>query len=167
MSFEIINEDGRASATPASALRKAMMLRRTSPVVVALLSSALCACAGSHAGMHRVASTEVLPPDCRPCVLPVEMPAPKGSVLLASARYGDTRAAVTCSERWVKELLRIQACRSGANAVKIVSESRPNPAGGCYSVQAEFYKLDATTLPGPIERIVPQLEVDETIEPAK
>jgi hypothetical protein len=81
--------------------------------------------------------------DCCPLLIPRSEPAPVGAALVAEVGYGETGFSLNCSYPQNMERLRIEACRLGADAVKIVAENHPNMVSTCYRVRAALYRLHA------------------------
>lgn len=84
-----------------------------------------------------------LPEDCCPLRYGLSRPAPPGALLVGEARYGDTGLTTHCSNAEIQEMLRQQACRYGADAVKITWESVNSFESTCYRVNADLYRMEA------------------------
>jgi hypothetical protein len=84
-----------------------------------------------------------LNPDCCPWLIEVKDPPPAGALVVASVGYGESGFSGHCSYPENRERLRVDACRLGADAVKIEAENLPDFISSCYRVRATFYRLGA------------------------
>lgn len=85
-----------------------------------------------------------LPPSCCPLLFGKDDPAPVGALLVGETRYGDTGFTVDCDQQMTMEKVRRDACRIGADAVKVTRQNMPNFwTSTCYRVRADLYRMDA------------------------
>ena len=115
------------------------------PGCVALLAiGALTGC-GSLVSIKTVADVPALPESCPVQVFERSDPAPTDADLVAVAKFGDrfgTAGGYECSHDVVRGKLREEACKAGADAAKVLSESEPRLFGsGCYLLTANLYRM--------------------------
>lgn len=81
---------------------------------------------------------EALSADCQPRFF---LPADKTPISyekLGTLKFGDTGFSVSCGRDQVRESMRIEACKAGANGIFLVTEKNPDLWSTCYRVTAEL-----------------------------
>jgi hypothetical protein len=120
-------------------------------------------CTGPSVHLHGIRNAAELPANCQPHLVDLGEAVPSDALLLGEAGYGDTGFSIRCGRRRIHERLRMQACRCGADVVRIVKENEANVVSTCYRVRAEFYKLGATPVGHPERVIEAHLEYGEKL----
>jgi hypothetical protein len=109
-----------------------------------LATAMLCGC-GSLVSVKKLADVAPFPESCPVQVFERADPAPGDGDLVAQVSFGDrfgTAGGYECSHDVVRRKLNEEACKAGADAAKVVSESEPRLFGsGCYLLHADLYRL--------------------------
>lgn len=117
--------------------------------LTALLS--IQGCAGPAVSLTEISTAPPLPISCNPRIYEQGQLVPSSATLLAEVSFGDMYGFMggsDCDRPVVRERLRNQACRSGADAAKITREAYPSAIGsGCYRLSAQLYKLQSVVAP--------------------
>ena len=105
---------------------------------IAILSLAACA------ATEKVKVAETMPPlpaDCQPVVYRSGDTLPARYKVLGEISYGDSGMSVSCGRDTVTERLRQQACKAGANGIRINKEKTMDLWSSCYRVDAELLSV--------------------------
>lgn len=93
---------------------------------------------------EKVKMAETVPPlpaDCQPVVYRPGDATPTNFKVLGQVSYGDSGFSVSCGRETVTERLRQQACKAGANGIRIKEEKGMDLWSSCYRVDAELLSL--------------------------
>ena len=82
-----------------------------------------------------------LPENCRATVYAPEATKPGQYEIIATVKFGDAGFSVSCDEKAVKEAMRIEACRVGANGIIILKDKSPDLWSTCYRATAELVHI--------------------------
>ena len=99
---------------------------------------------GGCSSSEKITMTETmapLPADCQPVFYRPANPPPAGYKVLGQIKYGDTGFSVSCGQETVREKLRQQACKAGANGVYLKKEKGFDLISSCYRVEAELLSV--------------------------
>lgn len=85
-----------------------------------------------------------LPEDCQPAVYRAGDVLPATFRVVGDVAYGDSGFSVACGRETVTERLRQQACKAGANGIRIKKEKGLDLWSSCYRVEAELFSVPGT-----------------------
>jgi hypothetical protein len=94
-------------------------------------------CAPSE-DMVKVESRDSLPPNCQPDIFHSTDRLDGKYETLALVEFDDAGMSVGCGKEEIREKLRAEACKAGANGILIVEEHNPSLVSTCYRVTAEL-----------------------------
>lgn len=112
--------------------------------LTAILASAMLlqACVSSKS-LNVSAARDPFPDNCQATVYSPESDRPKHYETLATVKFGDTGFSVFCGERSVKEAMRVEACKVGANSIIILRQKSPDYFWStCYRASAELVHVE-------------------------
>jgi len=118
-----------------------MNVQLKASVVIATIILAIQACAPSES-LQVMSSRDALPEDCEVMVYSPGQDKPENYDLLATIKFGDTGLSVSCGEETIREAMRAEACKIGANSIIITWEASPSLAVTCYRVVAELVHIE-------------------------
>ena len=107
--------------------------------IVAGLTAALMiqGCAPSKS-LNVTSTRDPLPDDCQATVYTPETNKPDDYEILATVKFGEAGLSLSCDEKSIKEAMRVEACKVGANGIIIVKEKWPSLVSDCYRATADL-----------------------------
>lgn len=82
-----------------------------------------------------------LPEDCQVRIYAPEETRPDQYEFLGTVKSGEKGLSIHCSKEEVREAMRVEACKAGANGVIIVKEKYPDVLSTCYRATAELVHI--------------------------
>lgn len=104
-------------------------------ILISLLISLGCA---PSENVVNVESRDPLPSNCRPEIFHSVDQLTGKYQMLELVEFGDAGMSVGCGKEEIREKLRVEACKAGANGILIVEEHNPSLVSTCYRVTAEL-----------------------------
>ncbi|HEY2775238.1 MAG TPA: hypothetical protein VGK20_14415 [Candidatus Binatia bacterium] len=118
-------------------------------IAAAMLAAAAAGC-GPSVYMRTDHAYPGLAPTCCPDLYQMNDAVPGNALLIGEVRLGDTGFSTRCSQQEAMERVRAQACRIGADLVKITAQNYPNFVSTCYRVRAGLYRKGAAPTSAPV-----------------
>ncbi len=84
---------------------------------------------------------EPLPENCPVRIYAPEETRPDQYEFLGTVKSGEKGLSIHCSKEEVREVMRVEACKAGANGVIIVKEKYPDVLSTCYRATAELVHI--------------------------
>lgn len=97
-------------------------------------------CASSKS-LTVTSARDPFPEDCQATVYPPGSPRPDQYQTLAKVKFGEAGLSVSCDEKAVKEAMRVEACRVGADGIIILKEKSPDIWSTCYRATAALVHI--------------------------
>ena len=111
---------------------------KTIASVVAVLVIQGCS---SSKSLSVTSARDPLPENCQVTVYSPEVSKPSQYQTLGTVKFGEAGLSVSCDEKAVKEAMRVEACRVGANGIIILKEKSPSLWSTCYRATAELVHI--------------------------
>jgi hypothetical protein len=113
------------------------MKYKLKPILIITLALFIQACAYSK-NIEVTSTRQPLPQNCEVKVYSPDEGTPENFELLATVSFDDAGFSVSCGEDDVKEAMRVEACKVGANGIIIIKESFPSVLSTCYRATAHL-----------------------------
>ena len=92
--------------------------------------------------LNVTSARDPLPANCQATLYPPETPKPDQYQILAKVKFGEKGLSVSCDENAVKEAMRVEACKVGANGIIILKEKSPDIWSTCYRATAVLVHME-------------------------
>ncbi|OPX37305.1 MAG: hypothetical protein B1H12_05195 [Desulfobacteraceae bacterium 4484_190.2] len=107
------------------------------PILIITLALFIQTCSYSK-NIELTSTRQPLPQNCEVKVYSPDEGTPENFEVFATVRFDDAGFSVSCSEDDVKEAMRIEACKIGANGIIIIKENFPSLLSTCYRATAKL-----------------------------
>lgn len=82
-----------------------------------------------------------LPENCQVRIYGPEETRPERYETVGTVKFHEKGLSIHCSKEEVREAMRVDACKAGANGVIIVKEYKPDLISSCYRATAELVHI--------------------------
>ena len=106
-------------------------------LIIIAAALVLQACASSE-NLQVASARPALPEDCKVRVYSPGEDRPGDYEVLGTVKFGDAGFSVSCGEDAIREAMRVEACRVGANGIIVIKEKFPSLASTCYRATADL-----------------------------